>query len=168
MEIINNFNMIIEQILKFFSAFTNRVLILATTAQFTSMIVKVIINIIKNKKISLKVMTSYGGMPSSHTVFVSSFIFGIGLDPQYGWTSPFIAVGIIFTAIVLIDAIKFRGTVDRINLALKEVINRHPEYSEIKLPRYIAHTVSEVIVGVIFSFLYTFIFYLFFYHFFTN
>jgi len=168
MEIGNNFNILLKQILSFFSAFNNRVLILATTAQIFSMIVKVIINIIKNKKLSLKVMTSYGGMPSSHTVFVASFLFGIALDPEYGWISPFFAIGIVVAAIVLIDAIKFRGTVDRINDCLKEIVSKNPEYSYIKLPKYIAHTVPEIIVGVIFAFLYTFIFYLFFYNFFTN
>ena len=168
MNIVENFNMLITQLINFFSIFTNRVLILATTAQISSMIVKAIINLIKNKKGSLKVMATYGGMPSSHTVFVASFVFGIGMDPKYGWTSPFITIGIVFAAIVLIDAIKFRGTVDKLNNCLKEIVEKDPKYSHIKLPKYIAHTVLEVIVGIIFAFVYTFIFYLLFYNFFTN
>jgi len=168
MTILENFNMLITQIINFFSGFTNRVLILATTAQIFSMIVKVVINLIKNKKTSIKVMTTYGGMPSSHTVFAASFVFGIAFDPKYGWTSPFLTVGIVFAAIVLIDAIRFRGTVDKLNSCLKEIIEKDPKYSYIKLPNYIAHTVPEIIAGIIFAFIYTFIFYLLFYNFFTN
>lgn len=168
MDIVNNFNLITLQFKNFFLSFLNRVLFLATTAQIVSMIIKLIINIIKNKKIFFNIMTSYGGMPSSHTVFVMSYVFGIALDPKYGWTSPFFSMGIIFAAIVIVDAIKFRGTVDKINKSVKKIIESDPKYSNIDLPKDIAHKVSDVIVGIIFAFIYTVTFYLFFYNFFTN
>ena len=114
-------------------------------------------------------MTSYGGMPSSHTVFVTSFAFGIALDPDYGWRHPLFAFSIIVSAIVLIDTIRFRGTLDRVNTILKKVVEKDKDLKEsIKFPKHIAHTSSEVVGGLIFSFFYTVTFYLFFYQLFSG
>lgn len=145
---------------------TNRVLIMSLTAQFFSMVLKGTIKSIKNKKFSFKEMSSYGGMPSSHTAFIVSSVIGIGLEDNFGWTSPLFGFAIIMAFIILVDAIKFRGNVDKINDNLTEVINKTNLENEVSNPHHIAHKVNEVIAGVIFAFFYTFIFYVFFYKYF--
>ena len=121
MHIYENLLMILKQLTLIIYSPLNRLLILACSSQLASMIAKFIITSIKTKSLSFKTMTSYGGMPSSHTVFVTSFAFGIALDPDYGWRHPLFAFSIIVSAIVLIDTIRFRGTLDRVNTILKKV-----------------------------------------------
>jgi acid phosphatase family membrane protein YuiD len=143
-----------------FSPF-NKLLIIAGATQVASMITKAIILTIKNKALAFNKMATYGGMPSSHTAFVSSFMFGVALDKNYGWQSPFFVIGLIVTAIVMADALKLRDTIDKLNDILKEVIAKDKELAKkIKFPKHIAHKGIEIVAGLIFSFLFTFIFYL--------
>lgn len=139
----------------------NRVMILSCTSQIFSMFVKAIIKSIKNRKFSLKEMASYGGMPSSHTAFIVSATLGLGIE--YGWTSAAFGFGIVSALIVLVDAIKLRGTIDTINKhSFRLTAKDSPEAEAIKQPKFIAHKLSEVIGGIVFAVIYTFLFYLFF------
>lgn len=163
MDIGQNFVMLIEQIIKIFTAFFNKTLILACSAQIASMGAKFVINSIKNGKITVKEMASYGGMPSSHTTFIMAYVFGVALDPKIGWTSEILTFGIVVSAMILMDTIRFRGTVDKINEQTRKLLEKTGN-ADIIMPKYIAHKGSEVIGGIIFAFLYTFTFYLFFYN----
>lgn len=138
----------------------NRVMILSCTSQIFSMLVKAIIKSIKNKKFSLKEMVSYGGMPSSHTAFIVSATLGLGIE--YGWESGVFGFAIVSALIVLVDAVKLRGTIDIINERSAYLAKDCPEEEIGKQPKYIAHKLSEVIGGIIFAIIYTFLFYLFF------
>ena len=91
----------------------NRVMILSCSSQIVSMLVKSLIKSVKNKKFSLKEMASYGGMPSSHTAFIVSATLGLGIE--YGWNSGVFGFAIVSALIVLVDAVKLRGTIDRVN-----------------------------------------------------
>lgn len=166
----DNLLMLMEQLKQIIYSPFNRLLILACSSQIASMIVKMIIASIRAKNISLESMANYGGMPSSHTVFIASFVFGTGLDPAYGWQSPLFTLSLILSAVILMDTVRFRGTVDRINQSIKLIIenNKNINKSNIELPRMIAHKPSEIIGGLVFAFLYTFTFYLFFYRIFEN
>jgi len=166
MEISNNFNMLIGQLLGMFQhSILNRLLILSCSAQIASMLAKLFINSIKAKKINSVNFAGYGGMPSSHTVFAMSFVFGVVLDKNLGFQSPYFVVGLVFSAIMMMDAVRFRGTVDKVNDALRLVIDNNSDLKDkVKLPKHIAHKTSEVIGGMIFAFLYTFLFYLFLYN----
>jgi acid phosphatase family membrane protein YuiD len=128
------------------------------------MLTKAVINSIKEKKIVVKNMASYGGMPSSHTAFVMSFVFGIALDKNYGFSHPILAFAIIVSSVIMMDAVRLRGTIDKLNDIIKDLTaGVRGEKAEIVLPKKIAHTTKEVISGIVFAFVYTFIFYLFFY-----
>lgn len=169
MHVYDNLSMLLKQLALIIYSPLNRLLILACSSQIASMIAKFIISSIKMKRLSFKNMANYGGMPSSHTVFITSFVFGIALDPNFGWQHPFFTFSLIISAIVLTDTIRFRGTVDKLTIILNKVIDKDEELKKlIKLPGYIAHTFAEVIGGLIFSFLYTVLFYLFFYRVFPN
>ncbi|MCK4799012.1 MAG: divergent PAP2 family protein [Spirochaetes bacterium] len=161
--------MILNQLALIIYSPLSRLLILACSSQIASMITKLIITSIRAKKISFEDMANYGGMPSSHTVFVTSFTFGIALDHNFGWNHPFFTLSLIISAIILIDTIRFRGTVDKLNDILKEVVEKDKELKQsIKFPKHIAHSASEVVGGIIFSFLYTITFYLFLYRIFPG
>lgn len=169
MQITNNIQILIQQLINIIYSPLNRLLILACSSQIASMLTKAIISSIKNKKFSLKNMSKYGGMPSSHTVFVTSIIFGIAFDKNFGWQHPLLTFGIVISSVVLTDAVRLRGTVDKLNNTLKEVINNHDELKDkITLPKHIAHTPLEVVVGIGFAFVYTLFFYALFYSIFPS
>ena len=115
MFIYENLQLILKQIINIIYSPLNRLLILACSSQIASMIAKVIIYSIRAKSFSFKNMATYWGMPSSHTVFITSFLFGTALDPNYGWQDPLFTFSLILSALVLIDTIRFRGTVDKLN-----------------------------------------------------
>ncbi len=169
MNIYENFIMLINQFYQIIYSPFNRLLILCCSSQIASMIAKVVISSIKNKKISFKKMANYGGMPSSHTAFIMTFVFGVAFDPNFGWRHPFFAFSIVLSGIILADTIKLRGTIDKLNKILKLVVNKDKSLKDsVKFPDFIAHTASEVIGGIIFAFFYTLIFYLFLYNIFPG
>lgn len=161
MDISSNFNMLVGQLLSCFDLFFNRMFWLAVTSQLGSMVAKMIIVSIQERKFSVMNMFKYGGMPSSHTAFVMALFFGCLFDPEIGWTNPLLGCMFVLAMIILSDAVRFRGTVDKINAEVQELSNKTGV--EVKLPRFVAHKGSEVIGGIIFAFIYTFLFYLFFY-----
>jgi acid phosphatase family membrane protein YuiD len=62
--------------------------------------------------------------------------------------------------IILSDAIRFRGAVDKINAEVQDLSERTG--ITVNMPRFVAHKPEEVVAGVIFSFVYAILFYLFF------
>ena len=165
MNILDNFNMLIGQLAgMFYHSFLNRLLILACSAQIMSMLAKGVINFFVTKKFDPKKFFHYGGMPSSHTVFVMALVFGVALDKELGFGHYLLPVTIIFSAIVLMDAVRLRGVIDNLNEILSDVIANDPSLKEkYKMPKIIAHKVSVILGGIVFAFVYTFLFYLFFY-----
>lgn len=143
----------------------NKVFVLAVSAQIFSMLTKTLIKSIKNRKVSFKDMTNYGGMPSSHTVFVMAVVFGIGFDQNFGWKHPLFCLAFVSAVVVLIDAVRLRGAVDKLNGILQKAAKNQPELEkQVVFPKYIAHTGPEVVAGIIFALVYTALFNIFFYH----
>lgn len=60
----------------------------------------------KNPDTKVSIMTSTGGMPSSHSAAVSALITALVL--QYGAQSPFVAIATTFGVIVMFDAMAVR------------------------------------------------------------
>lgn len=90
-----------------------------------------------------------GGMPSSHSAFVTSLATGIGL--REGFHSTLFALATVFALIVMYDASGVRraaGKQARVLNAIIEDLNRrqlHPE----RLRELLGHTPFEVIVGAL-------------------
>ena len=152
MYFLSNMQALIEKMSGIIWIFTNKVLILAITAQFFSMVTKGIIKSIKTKEISFKKMADYGGIPSSHTAFIVAALLGLGMELQKGFASPEFGILAVVAMIILVDAVKFRGNVDKINANLKETIVHSGLADKITQPKFIAHKVSEVVAGIVFAF----------------
>lgn len=153
-----NFAFLMENLSGVWKILFNRVMILSCSSQIVSMLVKALIKSVKNKKFSFKDMASYGGMPSSHTAFIVSATLGLGIE--YGWHSAALGFGIVSALIVLVDAVKLRGTIDRINERSTYLAKDCSEKEIGKTPKHIAHKFSEVMGGIVFAIIYTFLFYL--------
>lgn len=155
-----NLAFLLENLSGVWKVLFNRVMILSCSSQIVSMFVKALIKSVKNKKFSLKEMASYGGMPSSHTAFIVSATLGLGIE--YGWNSGVLGFAVVSALIVLVDAVKLRGTIDKINERSTYLVKDCPEHEIGKKPKHIAHKLSEVFGGIVFAIIYTFLFYLFF------
>jgi len=137
-------------------------LIIPIAAAVIAQLIKMIIFLAK-KEFSWKTLNSYGGMPSSHTATVISLSAALGYFK--GWDSAVFAISVVFTLIVLRDAVGFRRQIGlhakTINLHLGQL--SHKQNSEFKyLNERVGHTYLEVFAGVICGLLVTTIYILIF------
>ncbi|MDN4609070.1 divergent PAP2 family protein [Sporosarcina highlanderae] len=84
----------------------NTPLLAALFAIFFAQFVKIPIHYLLTKKMDWKLMTSTGGMPSSHSAAVSALTTAIAYEVGLG--SPLFAVSAIFAVIVMFDATGIR------------------------------------------------------------
>ena len=129
--------------------FSNKAVVVPITAWFAAQLLKIIINIIKNKKMDFLLLVSSGGMPSSHSSFTVSLAVTIGYN--YGWNSGLFALSIAFALIVMYDAAGVRRTAGKQAKVLNKLIHSHMDRIEIegKLKELIGHTPLEVLMGAL-------------------
>ncbi|WP_458920394.1 divergent PAP2 family protein, partial [Escherichia coli] len=84
----------------------NYTLISAITAIFFAQAIKLPIAYFSRKSPSINIVTSTGGMHSSHSDAVASLI--ASLIFQEGFSSPFVAIATIFGVIVMFDSMGVR------------------------------------------------------------
>ncbi len=156
---LDNMSLYFEKMSGVLGIIQNKVFVLAISAQFFSMVTKGIIKSMKNGKFSLKKMADYGGMPSSHTAFIVAALIGVGLEDPLGFASPLFGFASVIAFIILVDAVKFRGNVDKINGNVTSIILNSKLNDTIQNPKFIAHKIDEVIGGIIFAVIYSFVFY---------
>ncbi|ADQ14544.1 divergent PAP2 family protein [Halanaerobium hydrogeniformans] len=107
------------------------------------------------KPFNFYVFFTSGGMPSSHSSFVSTLAFSVGL--KYGFNSDLFAIVAVFAMIVTYDASGVRRAVGQQANVLNNLI-RHLEakaFSDDKeiikedLKELIGHTPFEVLAGIL-------------------
>lgn len=122
-------------------------------------LLKVPINFIVTKKIDWSLLTSTGGMPSSHSAAVTSIATAVGLET--GFDSPTFAVAAMLAGIVMYDASHVRFQAGQHAAVLNELrhdlqlffkeIKRWPEMNEQEriqdLKTLLGHKKSEVLIG---------------------
>lgn len=111
-------------------------------------VAKTIIETIKYKKFDIKrLFNGSGGMPSSHSSLVVSLLTLIALN--YGFDSIYFAITLIFSMIVLYDAMGIRYETGK----QAEVINMITQKIDIKnivaLKEKVGHKPIEVLGGII-------------------
>lgn len=139
--------------------FENLPLWLGVGAIVLAQILKVPINFLVTKKIDFSLLTSTGGMPSSHSAAVTSVATAIGFET--GFDSPIFAVAVMLAIIVMYDASHVRYQAGQHAAALNEIrhdlqlffreIKRWPELNEAQkiqdLKTLLGHKKSEVLIG---------------------
>lgn len=138
---------------------------------FTQLIKYPIAYLSNRKKAKLSVITSTGGMPSSHSAAVSSLITSLILD--YGFSSPLVAISTVFGVIIMFDSMGVRRQSGEQGIVL-DILARHHiaeiedirlhhnestnplitnfdvnNYDRMIINRYLGHKPSEVVVGVL-------------------
>lgn len=104
------------------------------------------------RKISWLDIFAYSDMPSGHTAVVVSLVIILGL--RLGISSPIFAVGAVFAAIVIVDAIGFRNYLGQhgktLNVLVKDL--KEDEFLDRSYPKLlerIGHTPAQVVVGAL-------------------
>ena len=129
----------------------NHVLVVALLACLMAQLSKIIVELVRHGKVSLRVLTTTGGMPSAHSALVTSLAAGVG--QTVGWASPEFAIATIFAIIVMYDAAGVRQAAGKqariLNQMIDELFREHPTFSEDRLKELLGHTPFQVIVGSI-------------------
>lgn len=129
----------------------NHVLVVALIACLIAQLSKIIVELVRHGKVSLRVLTTTGGMPSAHSALVTCLAAGVG--QTVGWASPEFAIATIFAIIVMYDAAGVRQAAGKqariLNQMIDELFREHPTFSEDRLKELLGHTPVQVIVGSI-------------------
>ncbi len=126
----------------------NRVLMATTFAWAIAQILKVLIELIWKHRLDLSLLTSAGGMPSSHSATVCALATAVAL--REGIASTLFAISVVLAVVVMYDAAGVRraaGIQARIlNQIIDELFQGHP-ISETRLRELLGHTPIQVFVG---------------------
>lgn len=127
----------------------NSVLFIAVIACLIAQALKLIVDLARNRKFNVRVLTTTGGMPSAHSALVTSLATGVGQTA--GWASPEFAIATIFAIIVMYDAAGVRQAAGKqariLNQMIDELFSKDHEFNEDKLKELLGHTPFQVIVG---------------------
>ncbi len=130
----------------------NDVFIACFLSWFIAQLIKVILTYIFEKKLDLSRFVGSGGMPSSHTSFVTSLATAVGLVS--GYDSSEFALALVLALVVMYDAAGVRRSVGKqakILNAIIDDIHKHKKdpLNEVRLKELIGHTPKEVFAGAI-------------------
>ncbi len=127
----------------------NRVLLVALVTCLIAQALKLVIELIKNRKLNVRVLVTTGGMPSAHSAFVTSLAAGVG--QTLGWASPDFALATVFAIIVMYDAAGVRQAAGKqariLNQMIDELFDEKHEFSQDRLKELLGHTPVQVIAG---------------------
>lgn len=129
----------------------NTILWVSLFACLLAQLLKILVDLVKNGKVTLRTLTGTGGMPSAHSAFVAALAAGVGQIS--GWDSPEFAIAVIFAIIVMYDAAGVRQAAGKqakiLNQIVDELFRKNPEFNEDRLKELLGHTPFQVIVGCI-------------------
>jgi len=128
----------------------NHVLVISLIACLAAQVLKLPIELIKNRKFNLRNLVTTGGMPSSHSAFVGALASGVG--QTLGWESPEFAIATIFAIIVMYDAAGVRQAAGKqariLNQIVDEFFEEDHNLNEARLKELLGHTPFQVLVGL--------------------
>lgn len=130
--------------------FTNRILWAAVIAWAIAQTLKTFTSIRTEHRVDWSKIMGPGGMPSSHSAFVTSLAMAIGLTE--GWDSGMFAVSFVFAAVVMYDAAGVRraaGRQARVLNQLMVIILKEGHLPATKLRELLGHTPFEVVMGAL-------------------
>jgi uncharacterized protein len=127
----------------------NRVLLVALVACLIAQALKLVIEIVKNRKLNVRVLVTTGGMPSAHSALVTALAAGVG--QTIGWASPDFALATVFAIIVMYDAAGVRQAAGKqariLNQMIDELFDEKHDFSQDRLKELLGHTPVQVIAG---------------------
>ncbi len=139
---------------------SNRILWVSVASWFAAQLIKILIELWKNKKLDARLLMSSGGMPSSHTSFVIAMSMSVGIE--VGFDSAMFAICAIVSMVVMYDAAGVRRAAGKqaevINMLVHSLENTGIKLDK-KLKELLGHSPIEVGAGGILGILVAYCFY---------
>ena len=130
--------------------FSNRLLQAIFLPWLVAQISKPIVDYIRKRKLNMSLLTTAGGMPSSHSALVCALATAVGL--KEGVASTFFVIAFALAVVVMYDAAGVRRAASiqarMLNRIIDELFQGHP-ISETHLRELLGHTPFEVVVGAV-------------------
>ncbi len=126
----------------------NQVFQVAFVSWFLAQFFKVVLTFVTDGKLNLYRMVGSGGMPSSHSSFVTGLTTAVGLVE--GFETPAFAVSLVLALVVMYDASGVRRAVGMQAMLLNRIIEDIYENKPIdhkRLKELVGHTPVEVFFG---------------------
>jgi len=135
-----------------FDIFFNPVVVIPIFSWLIAQITKVALDLKKLGKINVRRFVGSGGMPSSHTAFVTSLATVVGI--KCGWASTELGIAFAVASIVMYDATGVRRAAGKQAQVLNTIIEESQKNGKLtnldgKLKELIGHTPFEVLVGAV-------------------
>ena len=130
--------------------FSNKILWAAVISWAIAQALKIFTSLRQDRRIDWSKIMGPGGMPSSHSAFVTSLAVAIGLTE--GWDSGMFAVSFVFAAVVMYDAAGVRraaGRQARVLNQLMTIMLKEGHLPATKLRELLGHTPFEVVIGAL-------------------
>ena len=120
--------------------FFNSILFTAFLGWFIAQLLKMIFVLMHDRKLDWTRMIGSGGMPSSHSAFVTSLAMSVGLKD--GFYSTTFAIAVVFAMVVMYDAAGIRRAAGQQAQILNRLIEQwnNSETREKQLKELLGHT----------------------------
>ena len=133
-------------------------LFVGISAVILAQILKFFVHLIWKRKIDLRLFTTTGGMPSSHSAGVIGLSTTVGLI--CGFSSIEFAMAIGYALVVMYDAAGVRRAAGKqaacLNKIIMDIYKQELKEAGGKLKELLGHTPMQVLVGAIFGVIYAY------------
>lgn len=130
--------------------FANRVFQATFLVWGAAQVLKFVIELIYRRRVNFRLLTTAGGMPSSHSAAVSALTTSIAI--REGVSSSVFVLSLLFAVVTMYDAAGVRRAASIqahiLNQMIEELFKGHP-ISENKLRELLGHTPVEVFAGLV-------------------
>ncbi len=119
----------------------------AVIVQVLCQLTKFVFYSVRDKALKPKYLFTAGGMPSSHSAFVTALMVSIGL--RNGMQSELFAVAFVFASIIIYDAYRLRGTVEQHSKTIVKLQGLLPASERAEIEQMVGHSIPEIIAGIV-------------------
>ncbi|MFW6214209.1 MAG: divergent PAP2 family protein [Spirochaetota bacterium] len=123
------------------------VLATAAVVQVSCQMFKFLLYSARDGSFEFKYLVTAGGIPSAHSAFVTALTVAVAIRNGVG--SDLFAVSFVFSAIVVYDAYRLRGHVQRHAEVINEEIIRPKGGRE--MSEMVGHSLVEIVTGVLYG-----------------
>ena len=128
------------------------------SAVILAQVLKFFVHLIWKRKIDLRLFTTTGGMPSSHSAGVIGLSTTVGLI--CGFSSIEFAMALGYALVVMYDAAGVRRAAGKqaacLNKIIMDIYKQELKEAGGKLKELLGHTPMQVLVGALFGFVYAY------------
>ena len=132
------------------------VIFVAFSGIITAQLIKCILHLIVKRNLDLRLFTTTGGMPSSHSAGIMGLSTAVGLIK--GFSSIEFAIALGYAFIVMYDAAGVRRAAGKqaacLNKIIMDLYKQDLQEAGGKLKELLGHTPMQVFVGAIYGILY--------------